>query len=159
MRIHLIAAGNRMPEWVNMAYGEFAGRMPSECRLHMIEIPLPKRVKGHDTGRCVKEEGERILAAIPKGCLVIAMELSGREWSTEELSGELSRWLQNGQDIALLVGGPDGLSSACLERAERQWSLSRLTLPHMLVRVVVAEQLYRAWTILNGHPYHRGSSE
>ena len=159
MRIHLIAAGNRMPEWVNMGYGEFAGRMPSECRLHMIEIPLPKRIKGHDTGRYVEQEGERILAAIPKGCLVIAMEIDGREWSTEELAGELSRWLQSGQDIALLVGGPDGLSPACLERADRRWSLSRLTFPHMLVRVVIAEQLYRAWTILKGHPYHRSSTE
>ena len=159
MRIHLIAVGNRMPDWVNMGYGEFAGRMPSECRLHMIEVPLPKRIKGHDAGRYVEQEGERILAAIPKGCLVIAMEIGGREWSTEELAGELSRWLQSGEDIALLVGGPDGLSPACLERADRCWSLSRLTLPHMLVRVVIAEQLYRAWTILKGHPYHRSSTE
>jgi 23S rRNA (pseudouridine1915-N3)-methyltransferase len=148
-----------MPEWVNMGYGEFAGRMPSECRLHLIEIPLPKRIKGHNTSRFVEQEGERILAAIPKACLVIAMELGGREWSTEELAEELSRWLQSGQDIALLVGGPDGLSQACQERADRHWSLSRLTLPHMLVRVVIAEQLYRAWTVLKGHPYHRSSSE
>ena len=159
MRIHLIAAGHRMPEWVNMGYGEFAGRMPSECRLHLIEIPSPKRAKGHDTARWVEKEGEGMLAAIPKGCRVIAMEVNGKEWSTEELAGELSRWLQSGQDIALLVGGADGLAPACVARADGRWSLSRLTLPHMLVRVVVAEQLYRAWTVLQGHPYHRGSAE
>jgi 23S rRNA (pseudouridine1915-N3)-methyltransferase len=148
-----------MPEWVNMGYGEFAGRMPPECRLHLIEIPSPKRAKGHDTARWVEQEGERMLAAIPKGCQVMAMEVSGKEWSTEELAGELSRWLQSGQDIALLVGGADGLAPACVARADRLWSLSRLTLPHMLVRVVVAEQLYRAWTVLQGHPYHRGTAE
>jgi 23S rRNA (pseudouridine1915-N3)-methyltransferase len=159
VRIHLIAAGNRMPEWVNMGYGEFAGRMPSECRLHLIEIPLPKRAKGHDAGRWIEQEGERMLAAVPQGCLVIALEVGGKEWSTEELAGELSRWLQSGQDIALLVGGPDGLAPACAARADRRWSLSRLTLPHMLVRVVIAEQVYRAWTVLQGHPYHRGAAE
>ena len=159
MRIHLIAAGNRMPEWVNMGYGEFAGRMPTECRLHLIEVPLPKRTKSHDTARWVEQEGERMLAAIPKGCQVIALEVAGKEWSTEELSADLARWLQGGRDIALLVGGPDGLAPACLARAEQRRSLSRLTLPHMLVRVVVAEQLYRAWTLLQGHPYHRGSVE
>ncbi len=148
-----------MPEWVNMGYGEFAGRLPPECRLHLIEVPLTKRGKGQDTGRSVEQEGERMLAAVPKGCRVIAMEVGGREWSTEQLAQEQARWLQSGQDIALLVGGPDGLAPACRERAEQHWSLSRLTLPHMLVRVVVAEQLYRAWTVLQGHPYHRGSPQ
>lgn len=158
MRIHLIAAGNRMPEWVIMGYSEFAGRMPSECRLNLIEIPIPKRAKGRETVRRIKQEGERMLAAIPKDCDVMALDVSGQEWTTEELAKELARWLQNGQDIALLVGGPDGLAPACMARAETRWSLSRLTLPHMLVRVVVAEQLYRAWTVLQGHPYHRGTA-
>lgn len=159
MRIHLIAVGTRMPEWVNMGYGEFAGRMPPECRLHLIEIPLSKRAKGPDTARWIEQEGERMLATVPKGCQVLALEVTGKEWSTEELSGELARWLQDGRDVALLVGGPDGLAPACLARAGKRWSLSRLTLPHMLVRVVVAEQLYRAWTCLQGHPYHRGAVE
>jgi 23S rRNA (pseudouridine1915-N3)-methyltransferase len=159
VRIHLISAGNRMPEWVNGGFGEFAGRLPPECRLLLTEIPLVKRGKGQDVLRCVEQEGERMLAALPKSCRVIAMEVGGREWSTEELAEQLARWLQSGQDIALLVGGPDGLAPACVARAEQRWSLSRLTLPHMLVRVVVAEQLYRAWTVLQGHPYHRGSAE
>jgi 23S rRNA (pseudouridine1915-N3)-methyltransferase len=158
VRIHLIAAGNRMPEWVNMGYGEFAGRMPPECRLHLIEIPLPKRAKGHDTSRLIEQEGERMLAAVPKGSRVVTLEVTGKEWSTEELAAELGRWLQEGRDIALLVGGPDGLAPACAARAETRWSLSRLTLPHMLVRIVAAEQLYRAWSFLHGHPYHRGAA-
>jgi 23S rRNA (pseudouridine1915-N3)-methyltransferase len=148
-----------MPEWVNMGYGGFAGRMPPECRLHLIEIPLPKRAKGLDTARWIEQEGTRMLAAIPKDCLVWALDVAGKELSTEELAKELAQWLQNGRDVALLVGGPDGLAPACLERAERHWSLSRLTLPHMLVRIVAAEQLYRAWTVLQGHPYHRGTAE
>lgn len=156
MRIHLIAVGTRTPEWVTMGYGEFAGRMPSECRLHLIELPLPKRTKGQDASRLIEQEGERMIAAIPKGCRAWALDVAGKEWSTEELAGELGQWLQDGRDLALLVGGPDGLAPACLERAERRWSLSRLTLPHMLVRIVAAEQIYRAWSLLRGHPYHRG---
>lgn len=157
MRIHLIAIGTRMPDWVNTGYGEFAGRLPPECRLHLVEIPLAKRAKNQDTTRLVEQEGERMLAAIPKNCRIIALEVTGREWTTEALAKELSLWLQDGRDLALLVGGPDGLAPACLARAERRWSLSPLTLPHMLVRILVAEQLYRAWTVLQGHPYHRGS--
>ncbi len=156
MRIHLIAVGTRMPEWVNMGYGEFAGRLPPECRLQLTEIPLPKRAKGHDTARCVEQEGERMLAAIPKGCRVWALDVAGKECSTEQLAKELAQWMQDGRDVALLVGGPDGLAGSCLQRAERRWSLSQLTLPHMLVRIVAAEQIYRAWTLLQGHPYHRG---
>lgn len=158
MRIHLITVGTRMPEWVNMGYGEFAGRLPPECRLHLIEIPLPKRAKGQDTARCVRQEGVRMLAAIPKGCRVWALDVAGKEYSTEGLAKELAQWLQGGRDVALLVGGPDGLADDCLRQAERRWSLSQLTLPHMLVRIVAAEQLYRAWTLLQGHPYHRGGA-
>ena len=99
-----------------------------------------------------------MLAAVPKGCRVWALDVTGREYSSEELAAELKQWLQDGRDVALLVGGPDGLAAACLARAERRWSLSRLTLPHMLVRILVAEQLYRSWSLLHGHPYHRGGA-
>lgn len=155
MRIHLIAVGNRMPEWVVTGYGEFAGRLPTECRLHLIEITPGRRPKGGDVARAVAEESERMLAAIPKGSLVIALEVEGRGWATEQLAQQLASWLQDGRDVALLVGGPDGLAESCRARAELSWSLSPLTLPHMLVRIVVAEQLYRAWSVLHGHPYHR----
>ena len=96
-----------------------------------------------------------MLAAIPKGCLVIALDVKGKTWSTDELSTQLDNWMAGGQDVALLVGGPEGLATSCLEAARVRWSLSPLTLPHPLVRVVVAEQLYRAWSILRNHPYHR----
>lgn len=155
MRIHLVAVGNRMPEWVVTGYGEFAGRMPTECRLHLIEIAPGRRAKGAEVARAIAEEGERMLAAIPKDSLVIALEVEGKSWSTETLAQQLAAWMQDGRDVALLVGGPDGLAESCRAHAEVQWSLSPLTLPHMLVRVIAAEQLYRAWTILQGHPYHR----
>ncbi len=155
MRIHLIAVGNRMPEWVNTAYGEFAGRLPPESRLHLLEIPPGRRGKGADPARAVAEEGERMLAALPKNPYVIALEVEGKAWSSETLAQQFASWQQDGRDVALLVGGPDGLAAACRARADIQWSLSPLTLPHRLVRIVVAEQLYRAWTLLHGHPYHR----
>ena len=158
MRFHLIAVGTRMPEWVNDGYAEFAGRLPPECRLHLVEIPMVKRIQAQDRMRSIQQEGARLLAAVPKGSRVWALDVAGREYSTEELAGEMKQWLQGGRELALLVGGPDGLAAECLERAERRWSMSRLTLPHMMVRIVVAEQLYRAWSLLHGHPYHRGGA-
>ena len=96
-----------------------------------------------------------MLAAIPKGCRVVALEIQGKPWSTNQLSIQLQNWMQGGQDIALLIGGPEGLAKDCIQRADQSWSLSPLTLPHPMVRVIIAEQLFRAWSILNNHPYHR----
>lgn len=155
MRLHLITVGTRMPEWVNIAYGEFASRMSQECRLHLIEVAAGKRSKGSKIEQLKQEEGERLLAAVPKDCMVIALDVNGEPWSTEVLAGRMKNWMQSGRDLALLVGGPDGLAENCLARADARWSLSALTFPHMLVRIIVAEQLYRAWTVLKGHPYHR----
>ncbi|MGE0081556.1 MAG: 23S rRNA (pseudouridine(1915)-N(3))-methyltransferase RlmH [Thiohalomonadaceae bacterium] len=155
MRIHLIAVGERMPAWVQAGYAEYAKRLPPECALRLVEIAPGKRTKGADVARLVAEEGERILAAIPKGALVVALEVKGQPWSTEDLSRRLGEWMQGGRDVALLVGGPDGLDARCRARADLQWSLSPLTLPHPLVRVVLAEQIYRAHSLLRGHPYHR----
>lgn len=153
MRILLIATGERMPGWVQQGYQEYAKRLPPECGLHLTEIT---RGKGASVARAIHDEGERMVAAIPRGSRVIALEVDGRPWRTEELAQRLEEWMRSGGDIALLVGGPDGLSPACRARANEQWSLSPLTLPHPLVRIVLAEQLYRAWSILKGHPYHRG---
>lgn len=155
MRLHLIAVGQRMPDWVEQGFREYARRMPPDCPLQLHEINAGKRGKGADLKRLREQEGERVLAAIPKGAWVIALEVGGRSWSTETLAGQLDGWRQQGRDVALLVGGPEGLAEACRQRADQLWSLSPLTLPHPLVRVVVAEQLYRAWTILSNHPYHR----
>lgn len=144
-----------MPAWVQEGYAEYAGRLPSECRISLIEITPGKRTKAVDLDRIREQEGERILAAIPKSCHVIALDVQGSSWNTPTLARQMQGWLQSGLDIALLVGGPEGLSEACLRQSRERWSLSDLTLPHPLVRVLVAEQLYRAWSILQNHPYHR----
>jgi 23S rRNA (pseudouridine1915-N3)-methyltransferase len=155
MQIHLIAVGTRMPAWVSSGYEEYARRLPHECRLKLVEIPLSKRHKSQSALRNRAEEGGAMLAAIPAQAGVVALEVRGKAWSTETLAERLQDWLQAGRDVALMVGGPDGLADECLARADLSWSLSPLTLPHALVRVLLAEQLYRAWSILQGHPYHR----
>jgi 23S rRNA (pseudouridine1915-N3)-methyltransferase len=144
-----------MSDWVKSGYDEYAKRLPRECRLQLVEIPAGKRGKGANLARAIQEEGERMLAALPKEAHVIALDMRGKQWDTPQLAQQLKDWLQDGHDVALLTGGPDGLAESCLKRADHLWSLSKLTLPHPLVRIVVAEQLYRAWTLLKGHPYHR----
>ncbi len=155
MRVYLMAIGQKMPRWVADGFAEYAGRMPPECRLELIELPSGDRGKGANPGRAREVEGRRLLDAAPKGAGLIALDLQGRQFSTEQLAETMAGWLQGGRDMALLVGGPDGLSPEVLQAVEQRWCLSRLTLPHMLVRVFLAEQLYRAWSILANHPYHR----
>jgi 23S rRNA (pseudouridine1915-N3)-methyltransferase len=155
MRVYLISVGKRMPRWVEEGYAEYAKRLPPECRLELVEIAPGKRGKGTDARRAVADEGERMLKALPKDVRVVTLEVDGRPWSTAQLSDQLGAWLGEGRDVALLVGGPEGLAEACRRRADQSWSLSPLTFPHPLVRVVLAEQLYRAWSLLQGHPYHR----
>ena len=144
-----------MPRWVQDGYQEYARRLPSECTLKLHEISAKHRGKNADIARITRDEGQAMLNTIPKSSRVIALEVKGKNWNTEDLSSQLSNWLSEGRDVSLLVGGPEGLAPECRQRADQLWSLSPLTLPHPLVRVVVAEQLYRAWTILNNHPYHR----
>ncbi|PLX62194.1 23S rRNA (pseudouridine(1915)-N(3))-methyltransferase RlmH [Sedimenticola selenatireducens] len=155
MIIHLISVGNKMPRWVQEGYQEYAKRLPLECGLKLVEIAPGHRGKSADVARTVREEGGRMLKAIPKGCRIVALDVRGKAWSTEQLSAQIGDWMAAGPDIALLVGGPEGLAETCLQQADGRWSLSPLTLPHPLVRVVVAEQLYRAWSLLRNHPYHR----
>lgn len=155
MRIHFLAVGQRVPDWVEQGYQEFARRLPPECRLLLTEVAAAKRTKGADLARLRAAEGERLLAAVPRGAYTVALDVRGASWSTEHLAARLAEWMQAGRDVALLVGGPDGLAPACVDRADARWSLSALTLPHALVRIVVAEQIYRAWTVYIGHPYHR----
>lgn len=155
MNIHLIAVGQRMPGWVEAGYQEFAKRLPTECRLLLHEIPAPKRGKNADIERLRRQEGEKMQAALPRTAHVVALEVAGKAWSTEQLSQRLHHWMGSGQDVALLVGGPDGIDPPLSQSANEYWSLSPLTLPHPLVRILIAEQIYRAWSILKGHPYHR----
>ncbi len=144
-----------MPRWVAQGYQEYAGRMPRELRLDLRELASGDRGKGANPARAREVEGQRLLQAVPKGARVIALDGGGRRIDTEALAEAMREWLQDGRDVALLIGGPDGLDDGCLNAADQRWSLSPLTLPHMLVRVLVAEQLYRAWTLITGHPYHR----
>ncbi len=155
MRLHLLAVGRKMPGWIAEGFREYAGRMPPELRLELVELAPGDRGGGGRVDRAREVEAGRLLGAVPRGARIIALDAGGREETTEQLARRMSGWLQKGRDMALLVGGPDGLAPECLARSEYRWSLSRLTLPHMLVRVVVAEQLYRAWSILANHPYHR----
>ncbi len=155
MRIRLLAVGQKMPDWVTTGYLDYAKRLTDDVRLELVELPAAKRTKNSDVDKMKTQEGEALLAAIHPNERVIALEVGGKEHSTAKLSELMSDWLQGGKNICLLVGGPDGLSPEVLKRAESLWSLSPLTLPHPLVRIVVAEQLYRAWTLLKGHPYHR----
>jgi len=155
VRIHLLAVGTRMPDWVSAGYREYARRLPRECSLQLVELPAGSRGKGRSVQQARAEEGRQMLAAIPRDCTVVALDEHGSRWTTAALAARLQEWLGSGRDVALLVGGPDGLDETCLARADLSWSLSGLTFPHALVRVLLAEQLYRAWTLTTGHPYHR----
>ena len=155
MQIHLITIGQKMPDWVKQGYEEYAKRMPKECELILKEIPAGKRGKNSDVKRIVRDEGKKMLAALPKGCHIVSLDIPGKPWTTPNLAEAMRSWLDSGQDIALLIGGPEGLADSVKKSAHQSWSLSKLTLPHPLVRIVVAEQIYRAWSIINNHPYHR----
>jgi 23S rRNA (pseudouridine1915-N3)-methyltransferase len=155
MLIRLIAAGTRMPPWVTAGFAEYAGRLGPGLRLELTEIAIPRRGRNADVARLRAEEGRRMLAAVDLRAYAVALEITGRALSTTQLARWLGARLADGRDITFLVGGPDGLASACLKRADFSWSLSPLTFPHGLVRVMVAEQLYRAHSLLKGHPYHR----
>ncbi len=155
MRIRLICVGTKMPAWVETGFNEYAKRLPAEMALELRELPLGHRGKGADIRRAMASEGDAMLAAIPKGDRVIALDVLGKSLSTEQLAEQLAEQRMEGGNLSLLIGGPDGLDARCLALADRQWSLSKLTLPHPLVRVLLAEQLYRGWTILQSHPYHK----
>ena len=155
MKCRLLAAGTRLPEWVNIGFREYQKRLRTPLVLELEEIPVAARQAGENPERAVAREGRRMLASISDKDYVIALEVAGTSMSTEKLSGWLGERLRDGKPLALLIGGPDGLAPDCLKRADRNWSLSPLTLPHALVRVVVAEQIYRAMSLLGGHPYHR----
>jgi 23S rRNA (pseudouridine1915-N3)-methyltransferase len=155
MRLKLICVGQKMPDWVSQGFSDYTRRMPPELGVELTEIPMAHRGKNPDIPRLMKREGEAILGSVGARDRVIALEVGGKSWSTAKLAGQLDVWQQEGQDVSFLVGGPDGLDEACRRRADQLWSLSELTLPHPLVRILLAEQLYRAWTITRNHPYHR----
>nr|WP_281732628.1 23S rRNA (pseudouridine(1915)-N(3))-methyltransferase RlmH [Franconibacter sp. IITDAS19] len=153
--MQLVAVGTKMPDWVQTGFIEYLRRFPKDMPFELVEIPAGKRSKNADIKRILDKEGEMMLAAAGKGNRIVTLDIPGQPWDTPRLAKELERWKQDGRDVSLLIGGPEGLAPACKAAAEQSWSLSTLTLPHPLVRVLVAESLYRAWSITTNHPYHR----
>ena len=144
-----------MPEWVDTASSDFLKRLPAEIKINSIFLPLIKRGKNPDISRIVRDESRKLLAAVPKDNILVVLDVLGKPLSTVKLSTMLENWLQLGQDVSIVIGGPDGVSDELLSKASVKLSLSELTFPHPLVRVILLEQIYRAWSILNKHPYHR----
>ena len=155
MHIRLLAIGDRQPSWVDAGFAGYSARFPREWRFETVTIPAPKRARNAPPDKARDAEGEALLAKLNDTEKLVLLDERGKPLSSRELAARLSDWLSDGRDIAFAIGGPDGVSEACRERAEFSLSLSRMTLPHGLARVVLAEQLYRAATLLSGHPYHR----
>ena len=144
-----------MPAWVNESFSEYNKRLPDEYHLNLIELAPATRSKNNPTLKVITEEEKKIKSKIPKGSLIIALDENGNQFNSALLAKNLTAWSQQCNDLSLVIGGPDGLTNEFKKSADVLWSLSPLTLPHALVRVIVAEQIYRAWTIMNNHPYHR----
>lgn len=155
MKINLICVGTRMPDWVEAGVAEYKKRLPRDFELIITEIPMAQRGKNFAVDKAMLKEGEACMRAVADADYLIALDVKGRSLSTESMAQEISRVRDDGYNLALLVGGPDGLAPQCLKAAKACWSLSALTFPHPIVRVILAEQLYRAWSLLAHHPYHR----
>lgn len=154
MKLTLLSVGDKLPAWANTAAAEYLKRMPREARMELVEIKPEKRA-GQSADSIKAIEAARLLDKVPAGSRLVALDEHGREVTTRELADLLARWMADGRDVALVIGGADGLAASLLEKAEVKLSLSRLTLPHALARVLLAEQMYRAVSLLNNHPYHR----
>jgi 23S rRNA (pseudouridine1915-N3)-methyltransferase len=155
MQVTVHSVAGKMPRWVSDGVAEYEKRLPREIRLRFNDLPLARRSAGSGGADLAAREGATLLGALRENDHCVALDPGGKAWSTEQLAKELEGWMMQGQPLAMLIGGPDGLSPDCLARADQRWSLGPLTMPHPLVRVLLAEQLYRAWTITIGHPYHR----
>lgn len=155
MKLHILAVGHKMPDWIATGFDEYAKRMPPELRIELREIKPEPRTGGRTAQSVMAAERHRIEAALPKGARLVALDERGRDWTTMQLAEALPAWQQDGRDVAFVIGGADGLDPELKARAETLLRLSSLTLPHGMVRVLLAEQLYRAWSITQNHPYHR----
>lgn len=155
MHIRLLAVGDRQPSWVDEAFGTYAGRLPREWKFRVDVIPTVRRNKNDKSHQAMEAEGELILGKIGQAEQVVLLDERGKQFSSKALAVRLSDWQADGRDLCFVIGGPDGVAEVCKQRADFTWSLSQLTLPHGLARVLFAEQLYRAHSLHTGHPYHR----
>lgn len=155
MRIRILAVGQKMPAWVTQGYEEYAKRINGDCQLELVEIAAQKRGKNTNVQQLKDKEGKAIREAIKSGERIVALDVLGKAVSTPQLAHNLKDWQMDGRHVAIIIGGPDGIADDVLNIADQKLSLSNLTLPHPMVRVLLAEQLYRAWSINHGHPYHR----
>ena len=155
MKLRLVAVGTRMPAWVTSAVEDYSRRLPAEVGFAVQEIAVTPRGKNADIARLKRDEGEKILKALPRDARLVTLDERGSQWSTTQLAARLAAWQLDARDVTLAIGGPDGHAPEVLARADESWGLSKLVLPHALVRVVVAEALYRAWSLNSNHPYHR----
>lgn len=155
MRITVVSVSGKQPDWVRSGFDAYARRLGGSVALALTEVPLPRRAGNATADKRLEKEGKGMLAAIPTGSWVVALDETGKGYTSVALARRLEQWMGLCQPLAMLIGGPDGLAGPCRERANELWSLSPLTLPHGLARVVLAESIYRAWSLLEGHPYHR----
>lgn len=155
MQLIIAAVGHKMPDWISSGFAEYSKRMPAELRIVLKEIKPIERSSGKSAQSVMQQERQRIEAALPKGVRIIALDEHGRDWTSAQLARQLEQWQQDGRDVAFIIGGADGLDAEFKASADQLLRVSSLTLPHGMVRVLLAEQLYRAWTITQNHPYHR----
>jgi len=155
MRLIVLAVAERPPAWLGQGIAEYAKRLPKPYTPDLVDLAPAPRGKHPDLARAVRDEGQRVLAALPRNALLVALDERGTEWTSPELARRLNDWSQLGRDLVFAIGGADGHAPDVVQRADQRWSLGRLTLPHHLARLIVVEQLYRAWSLVNNHPYHR----
>ena len=155
MKLLVVSVGHKMPDWIAAGYNEYAKRMPREAKIELLEVKPEPRTTGKTTAQIMEAEAQRILAALPQGCLRIALDERGAQPTTRQLAAQMQDWMREGRDVAFIVGGADGLHESVKQAAQHLMALSVLTLPHAMVRVLLAEQLYRAHSLLHNHPYHR----
>lgn len=155
LKITIIALGNKMPDWVTLGSNEYAKRFHDNIQVKIIEIPLIRRSKSSDLARILEKETTLIKDVLPTSARLIAMDMLGKSFSSDDLAHKISHLQQISSHLCFIIGGPEGLSTEILTLCDERWSLSRLTLPHPLVRIILLEALYRAWSIINNHPYHK----
>ncbi|MGC3961801.1 MAG: 23S rRNA (pseudouridine(1915)-N(3))-methyltransferase RlmH [Rhodocyclaceae bacterium] len=155
MKLIIAAVGTRMPDWIETGYKEFAKRLPRDCPMELVEVKAEPRTSGKTPAAMMAAEAERLRGALPSRCRLVVLDERGDDLTTRQLADRMGRWMQEGDDVAFVIGGPDGLDPAFKSSAHEKLRLSSLTLPHAMVRVLLSEALYRAWSLLNNHPYHR----